>query len=182
MHTYSPQVLRKRLNKSSSNSSSLNYVDWDAKDGAFDPAASKIGMSRQGISKHLGSQRNEILKNQDNNEEEPDTDHYNQENFLSEINLRNPDQHSQTIYLQDPMRRPQTPLMQNDGRDHVTYLGGKANYSLPEVDYFVEKFQAKYQFSNFAVNSQSKYSELLKKLLSLRKKGPMLPSYMNKQG
>ncbi|CAG5117779.1 unnamed protein product [Candidula unifasciata] len=139
------QVVRKRLNKSSSNSSSLNYIDWDPTDGAFDPAKANLNSRKRLINKEIKDRTMQAMQEENFKDEDVEDDN---------INIQNLDQ----VY------------------------GARANYSIPEVEEFVNKFQAKYQSSKYSVVSEEKYIVFLKRINALRKKGSRLPAYKHNKG
>ncbi|BFZ03723.1 hypothetical protein BsWGS_06762 [Bradybaena similaris] len=170
------QVIRKRLNKSSSNSSSLNYIDWDPTDGAFDPEVAKIELRRRLVKKQAKDRAVQVMEEKSAKGEDADNENIDMRMFFKTY----PGGADDPAAVVHPLSSA-APDQGGGGGKSLGY-GGQANYSIPEVDEFVKKFQAKYEASKFAVDPEEKYVVLLKRLTTLRKKGARLPAYVHSKG
>lgn len=169
-------MIRKRLNKSSSNSSSLNYIDWDPTDGAFDPEVAKLEVRRRLVNKQTKDRAVHVMEEKSAKGDDADNENIDMRMFFK-TNPRGADDAAAAVHPQSSAAPDK-----GGGVGRSQGYGGQANYSFPEVDEFVNKFQAKYQASKFAVDTEEKYVVFLKRLIALRKKGARLPAYVHSKG
>lgn len=172
------QVSRKRLNKSAGNSSAQNYDDHEPRVGAIDPEVDVHSIKKLNATPAAEA---EVKDNHPNGgEDEADSTHGKR--IKGEKN-----RYRDKEVDEDPVEGQQLVAKEEAGQQFVSPrqgqgLGGRANYTIAEVDSFVKKFQAKYAKSDYEVDTDTKYQDFLKRLNALKKKGPRLDSYVNNLG
>ncbi|KAK0049101.1 extracellular serine/threonine protein kinase FAM20C [Biomphalaria pfeifferi] len=165
-------IARKRLNKSRGNSSGQAYADWEQKD--------PLGGDR---GKHL-NQENSQKQDQNladhgydaNQPKEVDANYNSRTNYTYKDNEEDNDD-EEIIELLKEKDDQEDYVQQKGGQSH----GARANYSITQVDQFVQKFQSVYKNSPYAVDTESKYLIHLRRITSLRKKGPRLVDYLHEK-
>ncbi|CAL1542628.1 unnamed protein product [Lymnaea stagnalis] len=173
------QVSRKRLNKSAANSSIQNNDDHEPKGGVVDP---EVGVRSNKKFSATPAAEAEVKDNHPNGGED-DPESTRGKKIRGDKNT-----YRDKEVDEDPVEGQQ-PLVVKEEADHQFVAprqgrghGGRANYTITEVDSFVEKFQSRYADSAYEADVDTKYQDFLKRLNALKKKGSRLDSYINNMG
>ncbi|XP_035824787.1 extracellular serine/threonine protein kinase FAM20C [Aplysia californica] len=153
------QVIRKRLNKSFSNSSSLHQPDPDARQDAQDPAVGHVDDADDNfMDDHLAPK-------------------LSAGNFADGYRRSPEEEQGGPLAKVNPIR--EGPAVKRNGGG----FGSRANYSLPDVDGFIRVFEYKYSLSPYNVgNMSTSYQDVLQATDKLKRKGARLRAYVNNRG
>ncbi|XP_059167496.1 extracellular serine/threonine protein CG31145-like [Physella acuta] len=176
------QVSRKRLNKSGNNSTGLNYPDSELTQGAVgpDPAPREAGDTiRQFTSRQVAPAKTQEVANEEEDGEKAES-RVSRNRHHNGTYRDKEEEGDEGVGPVLANHRNSDPLLVSQKRGQG--FGARANYSIAEVDEFVEQFASKYKNSLYDVAPEVNYPEFLKRLNDVKKKGPRLDAFTGKRG